>query len=238
MDHWQTTVNATAVGAGLATLLGLAARGRLARASFFAFFVAVVSAYGIVVAARPTTITWRVWLVKELTLGIVALLAAIEIGARTFARRRGARPRAGLAALAATGFTALLLALDLSPQAVGPFSATAAVEVASFDLARSLLPRLAYGCAWLFTALWATARRFAIPLDTLHEAVLLGFSSYWTLQAAGLASLDSPERSRLASDILTLAFLLVLLAWAAVAWRRDRLPSAPPAVVREIWPWS
>lgn len=238
MDYWQSTVNAAAVAVSLATLLGLAARGRLARASFFAVFLAVVSAYGVVVAARPTTITWRLWLVKELTLGIVALLVAIEIGARTFARRRGARPRAGLAALAATGFTVLLLALDVAPRAVGPFTATAAVEVLSFDLARSLLPRLAYGCAWLFTALWATARRFAVPLDALHEAVLLGFSSYWALQAAGLAVLDSAERSRLASDVLTLAFLLVLLVWATVAWRRDRLPVAPPSVVREVWPWS
>ncbi len=237
MDAWQSAVNASAVVAGLAAVAGLAVRGRLRRARFFALFLALVSVHGLLVAVRPSLIAWRVWLAKELTLGLVALLCALEVGVLLFRRRRGARPLAGVAVLAVMGMTGVLLLLDLPPARVGPFEQTSAVEVVAFESARSLLPRLAYGTAWLFTMLWAVARRFDLPLDTPHEAILLGGALFWGLQALSLGVLHGPALARLASDLLTLAFVVVLIAWTWVAWRPDTTPHAPVEIVREVWPW-
>ena len=237
MDAWQSAVNAVAVAGGLATLMGLTVRRRLRRARCFALFLVLVSVYGSAVAWRPGLVVWRVWLAKEVVLSLVSLLCALEIGVLLFARRRGARPRAGEAVLVVMLMTALLLALDLSPPPAGPFAETSAGEVAAFELARSLLPRLAYGTAWLFTMLWAVARRFRLPLDTPHEAVLLGGALFWGLQALSLGVLHGPDHTRLASDVLTIAFVVVLLVWTWVAWRPDATPDVPSRVVREVWPW-
>lgn len=237
MDAWQSVVNAVAVAAGLAALAGLIVRKRVGRARLFAVFLALVSAYGAVVGVRPDLVVWRVWLFKELALSFVALLCALEVGVRLFARRSGARPLAGEAVLVVMALTALLLALDLSPPAAGSFAETSPMDLAAFDLARSLLPRLAYGTAWLFTMLWAVARRFRLPLDTPHEAVLLGSAVFWGLQALSLGLLHGPRYARLASDVITVAFVVVLLFWTRAAWRREPSPDASEGVIRQVWPW-
>ena len=238
MDAWQTTINASSVTLGFVALAGLVVRGRLRRAAFFASFLGLVSTYGLIVALYPGVIAWRLWVVKEVTLGVVALLAALEIGLRMFAKRGGARPRAGLAALIVMAFTAFALGLDLSAPAAGSFATTAATEILFFELAREVLPRLAYGAAWLFTVVWAVARRCAVPLDAWHEAVLLGSSIFWVLQATCLGLLVHPTSARLASDFVTVSFLVVVSVWAAMAWRRESPPAVPPEIVRELWPWS
>lgn len=236
MDARQSLVHALGIVACLTVLAGLVVRGRVRRVSFFTLFLALVGTYNFVVLLHPGLIVWRVWLVKQLLLNLLVMLTAAEIGVQLFAARAGARPRAGRAVLGAMAATAAFLALDLPQPDTGPLAHTSAAELAAFRHALDWLPRLAYGTAWLFAALWGTSWRFAIPLDPLREAVLLGFAVFSILQAVSLGLLNGPRYARLTSDVLTLAFLALLVVWAWFAWRHEPPPDAPEGVVRQVWP--
>lgn len=236
MDKWQSAVTLTTTLVGLGALAGMSVRSRLRRVRFFTLYVTLVSAYGLLVLLRPELVVWRAWLIKELLLSLVALLTALEVGVQLFAARAGARPYAGRAVLVVMAVTVLFLGVRGAGPDVSAALSTSSSELWAFQQALGLLPRLAYGSAWLFAALWVAAQRFEIPVDPLREAVLLGFAVFWLLQAVSLGLLSEPQHARLTSDVLTLAFLAVLLIWAWFAWRSEIPPSAPPEIVARVWP--
>ena len=236
MDAWQSAVTLTTILAGFAALAGLGVRGRLQRVRFFTLYLLLASVYGSVVFLRPGLVVWRAWLIKELLLSLIALITALEIGVQLFAARAGARPYAGRAVLLVTAATALFLGVNEPGPEVGAAVSISPGELWAFQQALGLLPRLAYGSAWLFAALWVATQRFEIPVDPLREAILLGFGVFSLLQAVSLGLLSGPRYARLTSDVLTLAFLAVLLVWAWFAWRLEEPPDAPPEIVARVWP--
>lgn len=235
MDVHQGWLHAVGIVAALASLMGLLLRRRATWAYFFVLYLGLVAGYGIVVALRPDVVVWRVWVMKELVLAVVALLTGLEIGVRLIADRRGARPHAARAVLVVMALTLLVVFVGTPAPALGPVLHTSAADVDAFEQAFRLLPGLAYGSAWLFTALWRVARRFAIPLSRLHHAILVGFAVFWLLQAFSLGVLDGPRHARLVSDVLTGSFLALLLVWAWAAWAAQPEPDASPEVVRDVW---
>jgi hypothetical protein len=201
----------------------------------FVVYIGLVAGYGVVVTVRPDFVVWPVWVMTELALAAVALLTGLEIGVRLIAARRGARPHAARAVLVVMALTLLVVVVGTPTPALGPVLHTSAADVDAFERAFRLLPGLAYGSAWLFTALWHVARRFKIPLSRLHRAILVGFAVFSMLLAFSLGVLDGPRHARLVSDVLTGSFLVLLLVWAWAAWAPEPEPEAAPEVVREVW---
>ena len=236
MNAWQTLLGAVGIGCGTTALVGLLVRRRARRCYFFVAYLVLISANGLRLAIDPGAHTWTYWLVTETTARVLSIAVAVEIALRMFAslpRAKRAAQRVILAVLFAT-----VAVLWLSP--IPPMSTRGAenlAEVAAFEAALGLLPRAAYGTAWLFTALLIVAIRYSLPLDRVHRTILVGFSAYLMVYAVAIGSLRTPVQRIVVNAVDPLLFAVVLASWAYVAWAPEPPPPAPQRVVARLWPW-
>ncbi len=166
------------------------------------------------------------------------MLVALEIAARLFATLPEPARNARRAIIGVIVVTAMLLLIDLPTPSHPTFAQPSASDVVAFDAAQRWLPRLAYGSAWLFAALFGLATRAALPLDPLHRLVLGGFGAYLLLYAVSLGTLPAiAAHARAVSIALTATYQILLLVWCYGAWRQEPTPDAPPDVVRRLWSW-
>ncbi len=237
MDPWQSLVNVAVSVAAVATVVGLLVRRRARRAWAFVVYLALTAAWGLAVALVPGLVTWRAWLTKELLLGLLKLLVAVEIAVRVFAGAPESRRVARVAVLSILTMTGFVLVLDLPQPARPQFVEASPAEVAAFETALTLLPRLAYGSAWLLGALFMTA--IFLPLDPLHRVIVIGLGAYLCAYAV-LLGLLPPEQphARLVSDVLSWSYFFVLCVWGYAAWRRESAHDAPLHVVQHFFPWQ
>lgn len=239
MYTWHLAANAVASALSLAVLAGLVARGRARRSYAFAAYTVVIAAQGARQFAAGEPYSWSTWLVVELLLRLLCMVVALEIGVRLFGSLTEAARRARRAIVAVLASTVVFLVIDLPTPEHPHFIASTPGEVVAFETAQRLLPRLAYGSAWLFAALFAVATAYALPLDPLHRFVMMGFGAYLWLYAITLATLQAIElHATIVSAVHTVAFLGLLMLWNYGAWRREGAPDIPSVVLRRLWPWS
>jgi hypothetical protein len=222
-----------AVGA----VVGLFVRRRARRAWAFTAYLALNASWGLVVVLAPTVIAWRSWLAKEFALGLLTLTIAIEIALRVFARAPQAFRFARLVLAGILATTALFLVLDLPRPERPPFVQTSPAEIAAFETALALLPRLAYGSAWLLAALFMLSTSDRLPFDPLHRVIVIGLGVYVVLYAVTLAPLHDALGARVVSDVLTCTYLSTLAVWTFAAWRPERHDGRPD-VVHHFFPWT
>jgi hypothetical protein len=216
----------------------LALRRRVRRSCAFTAYLVLVAVQGLRLAVARDQGSWSEWLVVEMLLRLLGVAVALEIAMRIFGTLPEAARGARSSILAIIAFTVVLLLLDLPAPAHPPFLHSQPADVAAFETAQRLLPRLAYGSAWLFAALFTVATTFALPLDPLHRLVVMGFGAYLLLYAVTLATLPAIEtHARTVSTVQTLAFLSLLGLWTYAAWRHEAAPEAPRHVIRRLWSW-
>lgn len=237
MDTWQSAVNIAVTVLAVAAVVGLLVRRRARRAWAFTVYLTLTAAWGLAVALAPGMIVWSAWLTKEIVFGLLTLTIAVEIALRVFARAREALRFARLVLAGILSITALFLVLDLPRPERPPFAQTSPAEVVAFETALALLPRLAYGSAWLLGALFMLSTTDKLPFDPLHRVIVIGLGAYLCAYAV-LLGLLPPEQShaRQVSDVLTWSYLGVLAVWTFAAWRPERHDGRPD-VVRHFFPW-
>lgn len=210
----------------LAVIAALVWRGRAHRCRLFPLYLASVSAFNLAVAIWPRLFEWSTWLVADMVQATLVLGVAAEITLRAFVNLPRGQQTARVALLAClVAAVALVWSAGLAP----PSSWS--------DLARSLVPRLGTARAVAFLGLFAVALYHELPLDDLHDAIVRGLAIYSAAAAVGLAAMSAIGWHARAwvSALLTVGYILLLLYWTLVAWRRE--PEVAPAVARRLWPW-
>lgn len=239
MTEWQVASNVATGLLSLAVLAGLLHQRRARRSYSFTLYVAFVAMHASWLVLERAPRSWSTWLIVELLLRLMCAVVALEFAMRQL----GALPRVAQGASRAIRWvlaaSVVFFMLDLPTPWRPTFTFSAPAEVAAFETAQHLLPRLAYGSAWLFAALYAVAVNYGLPVDPLHRTIVIGFGSYLLLYSVTLATLPAVDlHVAIVSIIQAVAFLGLLGAWVHAAWRREKPPDAPQDVVQRVWPWS
>ena len=76
-------------------------------------------------------------------------------------------------------------------------------------------------------------------MHPLHQAVLRGFVPYLLTFTVALSLLETygPNIRVLASYGNAVAYVLLLVYWNVVAWRKADDPQVPPEVMQKLQPW-
>jgi hypothetical protein len=201
-------------------LAGLIVRRRAGRLWTLPLLVVGLLVAGVLLGLRPELRTWRVWTLKEALHALLFLAVGFEIVGRMFANLPGAARVARLASWVVILSTAIVIVLP-------PYGHPALTTV----------PRLLAGTAWLYLAALLLRIVFLVPLDPLHKTVLIAFGPYMMLYALTWGRVGSSAEVERVGLINALAFVAVLSALLAAAWRADEGPRAAPETVRLLWPW-
>ena len=184
-------------------------------------------------AAVGLAYAWRVhaqeaWLVHQVASAALRFGVALELTYSIF----GAFPAA---AVAARRVTFVLLVV----------TAVTAMSVSKADITYTqfnaeMVPRLATGAVWIFTALAALVLWYRLPLGALQRAILLGYAPYlllFTVAMNMLASVGWHARNAV-GYVDTIAFFVLINYWLRVAWRSapEAAPVAAPAPLGEVVP--
>lgn len=236
MTVWRTLLEGLGTSLAFAAVLGLVWRQRLRRCYAFGLYLSLVVGYDMLVMANPTSHTWPNYLAKETAVRLASVLVAIEIAIRMFRSLPRAAQAARLTILGVLAATALVV--WEAPTTDPPrFGRATPLEIAAFEATLTLLPRVAYGTAWLFTALVMVALRFALPMDRVHLTILMGCAAYMMVFAIAIGPARSPVHHASFNVVLPSVWIAVLAAWAYVAWAPEPKPPAPDHVVKRLWPW-
>lgn len=238
MDAWRGAINAAGAVLGGVIIAGLIHRRRARRCGSLLAYVALNLLLSVAASLGWSADSWLAWVSIQVVQRVASLAVAVEIAVRTFASLPGAAPNVRRMFLAAVVWAVALLFMDVGAPLPAPTARAAHVERLAFEAALSLLPRLAYATAWLFTALLLLGARYMLPLDPLHRVVMLGFAPYLVLHAVSLGLLRDARYVLLTSDAQALAFVGLLALWAHAAWRREHVPPASRTVVARLWPWA
>lgn len=219
----------------LATLTGLAARGRLRLAYSFPVYLLAVVVLSSVSAIWPSRFnTWSFYWLKQSVYTTLEVAVAFELAVRAFQAFPAARRTARIALLAVVAIT--IVAAWTAPVPSG----NEQVQREWADRVLALLPRFANGVAWLFGALFALILYYRIPLHPLHKAIAFGFMAFLLLLTVGLDQVKRSDFARLTfvSYAGSIGYTLVAACWARVAWRKDPPPPVAPEVVNRLQPWN
>jgi hypothetical protein len=215
MSGLQAAIGLVAIIVETALLAGLFWRGHHRREPFFVLFIA-----GVVVTNAALGLWYRadVWLVQQAVTAGLRFGVALGLGANVFRNFPAAAVTARRLAFVVLAVT--LVALLALP--TGQASYTQLVGV--------IVPRIANGTVWLFTALAALVLWYRLPLTGLQKAILVGYAPYllvFTVSMNLLASVGWQIRERLGyAD--TLAYFALMAYWCGVAWRVEgREPILP-----------
>jgi hypothetical protein len=203
-----------------AVLAGLIVRRRLHYAYLLPVFLLAALVPGLAVALAPSVFTWHVWLLQEALHAALLLGLGVEVSVRMMARLRG--PAAtmvflGLVLAAATGSV-----LRAAPQRYVLFE---------------VVPRVLAGTAGLYVGAFLVQWFFAVPVDRLHQAILLGLSPYMLVYAITWGRVTSAAGVAVADVVNPLMFLFALLVLLQAAWQTEDNPSAPHWLLSFLWPW-
>ena len=221
MSWAETAVTAAAVVLATAALLGVAVRGRALVCWTFVVYLGVIALADLLMLLWPDTF-WRLWfyLGKELVINLLRFAVALELTYRTFRAFPSARATARAVLLVVLMITLAIVLVgtaDLEPTDGGP---------ALGPLATRVQPRVLNGSIWLLSAIAGLVLWYRLPVHPLHKAILVGLVPYLLIHSVSLNLIESHGWDVRASVnyLYTVAFLLVLLYWAVVAWRRNEAP--------------
>jgi hypothetical protein len=207
-------------------LLGIVWRRAYRLCWSFPLYIVAVLVSDVLLVWRPSLFVWEFWLVNELTHSVLKFTLAAEVGWRMFGVLPGAR---------ATLASALLLVSLLTLWAV----LSAPLQASPRVVAQTAMAGVAHGTAWLFGSLLAAKLYFRIPAHPLHQAILRGFVPFLLTFTVALGMLETYGANvrLLASHGYTIAYLLLLVYWNVVVWRKADDPQVPPEVMQKLQPW-
>ena len=211
-------------------LAGLARRGRVTRLLSWSGYLAVLLAWQLFVTFRPSGFTWPAFAAKDLAATGLTLAVLLEIAARVFGRLPGARRR-----------VAASLLVVLVGAALYAWEWTAAPEQSWARYAALVaVPRVNVGLSVAFAVLLLWTIRYGVPLDHVHKSVLAGLTAFLLSYAVTSDQLHlvGPVAREAAGLAFSLLYLVVLGAWARVAWIPGEIFSAFAEVETGFWPWA
>jgi hypothetical protein len=200
---------------------GILARRRYRAWYFFALFLAVALVSGTMIGVWPRRFyTHDFWQAKETALNLLRFAMALELAYRTFRAFPGAL---------STLRWAVLFVLAVTFVAVFAVSG-GGTEFRSFMT--ELHPRVLNGSIWLFTAIAALIVWYRLPVDHFYKTVLLSYVPFLLIFTLTMNALGSVTADRLGwlSYLYQLAYLAMMIHWAAAAWRRVEVPARAPAL--------
>jgi len=209
-------------------LAGLVIRHRTRSSTVFPAYLLALLAADVILLQWPERVySLRGWICVEALMAALRIALAVELGARIFRPF----PRARATALTVGVVTGAVVALSIG---------SAAGRVVDLrDVADTLMPRVLYGIMTLYAAILALQVYHLIPLDPLHKAILIGLTPYLLVFTGAVTSLELIGwHARAAANHLNgVAFALVLLYWAVVAWRRDEIAPEDVPILSRLQPW-
>jgi hypothetical protein len=201
----------------LATLAGLAVRGRVLLCRSFAVYVALALTTNRLVTWWPEQFyTSDFWTFKETLHAILMALVALEltvVGLEAFPRAR----RAGvLALMLIAGVTALAVAAEPAPD----YATRVGV----------LLARAQTGAVWGFVAVLAIASWYRLPLHPMHRSITLGFALNLGVYGVLLSAVGHFGWSayRYVAALDPAAYAATVGLWMLAAWRPEAAARSGP----------
>lgn len=203
------------------TLIGLAARRRLADIPAFTIYLLTVLVTNRLITGWPEQFfVWKVWVVKEVVIQLLVLGVALDLADRSLRRF----PRARLCALVAVGgITVMTMAAALWAEPGHYFQAIAV-----------LIPRLCAGAAVAFGVLALVAHWSLLPMSPFHRMVIAGFFLHLTAYLALLSLVKYFGWSAypVLAALDPAAFAASVGLWAIGAWR---VSSVSDALEERLW---
>jgi len=197
-------------------IAGLLKRGHYRREPVFLSYLVATLATNIAVGLRYR---WDMWLLHQAVTAGFRFAVAIAVGIGVFRNFPGAVVTARRVTFVVLAMT--LVAVLSLPRAQPTYT----------DMVAVVIPRIANGTVWLFTAIAALVLWYRLPLSPLQKAILVGFAPYllvFTVAMNLLASVGWQVRAYVGyAD--TLAYLALLSYWMGVAWHAEAgEPLDPP----------
>jgi hypothetical protein len=188
------------------------------RLPIFTLYAAGIAVNGLALGIAYTwnTRIWETWLIGQVVVATLRFGVALELSRVIFGAFRAAAitaQRVVFVILIVTAFTAM--------------SVTGPATYAQFN--GEMVPRLATGAIWIFTALAALVLWYRLPLGDLQKAILMGYAPYLLIFTVGmnlLTSIGWHLRSWF-GYVDTLSFFALVFYWCRVAWRTAPETSRP-----------
>jgi hypothetical protein len=198
----------------LATLIGLAVRGRWRLSAFFPSYLVWSLIAGLRVAVEHERFGTHPF--HTALFGVADLLKlgiAIEIGWRTFRHFPGAAVIARRVALAIVAVTAMATAASMAGAQMDP-------DVAASTI---LLPRLESGTLWLMAATLLVGLWYRVPIHPFHSVLLTSLAAYMALRVVltTLTGIGAGELGAYLGTFEDAGFALAACWWAYAAWHRQ-----------------
>lgn len=204
----------------LGVLAGLAWRRKASRARLLPVFLCAVLVSDLLVAVYPPINTWRFWLLKETVHAALLLALAIEVAVRMVRHLPGAALALALLLLAIT--TGMGSVLREAPQ-----------QYVLFEV----IPRLLAGTAGLYIGAFLVQAFFRVPVDPLHEAILLGLPPWMLVYGITWGRVVGADAVAWTGTANALVFAFALIVLLEAAWRHEDDPQVPRYLLRFLWPW-
>jgi hypothetical protein len=233
MEMWLVSVRVAIVAVQLVVLAGLVWRRRTRAVRLLPLYLTVTAiAHLLRVVSPDAARSWDYWALKELLLRLLTAGVVVEIAIRVFAHLPEAR-RLAWGALVLVGIGTLLAVWRAPGLAGGPVAGSWRSVVVL-----EVLPRLAVGSILLCAATLGAMALYRVPIDALHRVVLIGLALFLLVYAGPMGSADIHTIGRFVVYYVTPpAYLVMLVVWAVVAWKRESEPDVLPAVLRRVQPW-
>jgi len=206
-----------------AVLAGLIVRRRAASCWSFVAYLAAVALSDLLIGLWPQRF-WRkdFWILKESVHNLLKLAVALELMVRIF------RPFPSAYAAARRAVIAVVAGLG----ALIWYSLAGGTDYAA--VVGCLHPHVNDGTVWLLVALGGYCLWYHLPLDSLHKAILIGLVPYLLVYSVALRAIVALgwEHSRAFNRSAPVAYLLVRIYWADVAWRPASIGDAGTRISR------
>jgi hypothetical protein len=218
MSGLQWVIGWTGTLQGFALFAILIYRKHIRRLPIFTLYAAAIAVYALAlgIAYAWNTRIWETWLVGQVVVAGLRFGVALELSHVIFGAFRAAAVTARrviFVILIVTAFTAM--------------SVTGPATYAQFN--GEMVPRLATGAIWIFTALAALVLWYRVPLGDMQKAILMGYAPYLLIFTAGMNVLTSSgwHLRSWVGYFDNLSFYALVLYWCCVAWRTAPETSRP-----------
>ena len=212
MSAWDLVRSWTVIFMIAVVLTGLGVRRRLTACITFVAYLGVVAMSDVLIVTWPAQFFRQsFWILKESVLNLLKLGIGLELMARIFRHFPGAYAAArGVVALVVAGLGLMVWS-----------SLGKGVEYRA--VVGTLTPIVLDATVWLFVALGAASLWYHLPLDSIHKAILIGLVPYLLFFSVALRALGAMgwERGDVFNSAAPIAYLAMIVYWAAVAWKKD-----------------
>src|SRR5450432_3115430 len=204
---------------GFALFAILVYRKHFRRLPVFTLYAAAIAVdtLALGIAYAWNTRIWETWLIGQVVVAALRFGVALELSQVIFGAFRAAAVTARRVV-----FVILIVTALTAMSVTGP-------DVTYVQFNGEMVPRLATGAIWIFTALAALVLWYRLPLGDLQKAILMGYAPYLLIFTVGmnlLTGIGWHLRSWV-GYVDTLTFFALVHYWCRVAWRTASETSQP-----------